>query len=70
MKQKVWYRRGVKEIMLIAQELTYYGLDIYKKRMLADLLQAFKLMLKVWNGFVCIMLIHNKFPLEILDVMQ
>src|ERR1700749_535660 len=29
---------GVKEIMLIAQELTYYGLDIYKKRMLADLL--------------------------------
>ncbi|RYG34105.1 MAG: radical SAM protein, partial [Chitinophagaceae bacterium] len=30
--------RGVKEIMLIAQELTYYGLDIYKKRMLPDLL--------------------------------
>ena len=33
-------RKGVKEIMLIAQELTYYGLDIYKKRMLPDLLQA------------------------------
>ena len=31
---------GVKEIMLIAQELTYYGLDIYKKRALADLLYA------------------------------
>src|SRR4051812_5164230 len=31
-------RRGVREIMLIAQELTYYGLDIYKKRALADLL--------------------------------
>jgi len=31
-------KRGVKEIMLIAQELTYYGLDLYKKRMLADLL--------------------------------
>src|SRR3954469_14085926 len=31
-------RKGVKEIMLIAQELTYYGLDIYKKRMLADLM--------------------------------
>ena len=31
-------RRGVKEVMLIAQELTYYGLDIYKKRMLPDLL--------------------------------
>ena len=29
--------RGVKEIMLIAQELTYYGLDLYKKRMLPDL---------------------------------
>jgi len=32
-------KNGVKEIILIAQELTYYGLDIYKKRMLADLLQ-------------------------------
>ncbi|MDE3250887.1 MAG: radical SAM protein, partial [Bacteroidota bacterium] len=30
--------KGVKEIMLIAQELTYYGLDIYKKRALPDLL--------------------------------
>ena len=32
-------RRGVKEIMLIAQELTYYGLDLYRKRMLPDLLK-------------------------------
>ncbi|MCB0741343.1 MAG: radical SAM protein, partial [Chitinophagaceae bacterium] len=31
--------KGVKEIMLIAQELTYYGLDIYKKRMLPELLR-------------------------------
>src|SRR5215218_2881365 len=31
-------RKGVKEVMLIAQELTYYGLDLYKKRMLPDLL--------------------------------
>src|SRR3982751_4714514 len=31
-------KKGVKEIMLIAQELTYYGLDIYKKRMLGDLM--------------------------------
>lgn len=31
--------RGVKELMLIAQDLTYYGLDIYKKRALADLLK-------------------------------
>ncbi|HEV9035675.1 MAG TPA: radical SAM protein, partial [Puia sp.] len=31
-------RRGVKEILLIAQELTYYGLDLYKQRMLPQLL--------------------------------
>src|SRR4029078_1382629 len=36
---EVLVQKGVKEIMLIAQELTYYGLDIYKKRMLADLLK-------------------------------
>ena len=33
-------RMGVKEIMLIAQELTYYGLDLYKKRELSRLLEA------------------------------
>jgi ribosomal protein S12 methylthiotransferase len=32
--------KGIKEVMLIAQDLTYYGLDIYKKRALADLLEA------------------------------
>src|SRR3979409_581671 len=32
-------KKGVKEIMLIAQELTYYGLDLYKKRMLPELLE-------------------------------
>ena len=31
-------QRGVKEMMLIAQELTYYGLDIYKKRELAEII--------------------------------
>ena len=31
---------GIKELMLIAQDLTYYGLDIYKKRALAELLKA------------------------------
>ena len=31
-------KKGVKEVMLIAQELTYYGLDLYKKRMLGDLM--------------------------------
>ena len=33
-------KRGVKELMLIAQELTYYGLDLYKKRELPRLLHA------------------------------
>ena len=35
-------KNGVKELILIAQDLTYYGLDIYKKRRLADLLMALK----------------------------
>jgi tRNA A37 methylthiotransferase MiaB len=34
-------KKGVKEVMLIAQELTYYGLDIYKKRMLARPVASF-----------------------------
>ncbi len=62
-------RRGVKEIMLIAQELTYYGLDIYKKRMLPDLLHR----LADVKGLVWIRLHYaypSKFPLEILDVMK
>jgi ribosomal protein S12 methylthiotransferase len=33
-------RDGVKELILIAQDLTYYGLDIYKKRNLGELLEA------------------------------
>lgn len=62
-------RKGVKEIMLIAQELTYYGLDIYKTRMLADLLQR----LSDVRGIEWIRLHYaypNKFPFEILDVMR
>jgi ribosomal protein S12 methylthiotransferase len=61
--------RGVKEIMLIAQELTYYGLDIYKKRMLPELLHR----LADIPGLVWIRLHYaypSKFPMEILDVMQ
>ncbi len=60
---------GVKEVMLIAQELTYYGLDIYKKRMLPDLLNR----LADVNGLEWIRLHYaypSKFPLEILDVMR
>ncbi|MHA4845655.1 30S ribosomal protein S12 methylthiotransferase RimO [Flavitalea antarctica] len=62
-------RSGVKEIMLIAQELTYYGLDIYKKRMLPELLNR----LADIPGLVWIRLHYaypSKFPMEILDVMR
>ncbi|MBS1730162.1 MAG: 30S ribosomal protein S12 methylthiotransferase RimO [Bacteroidetes bacterium] len=66
---EILVQRGVKEIMLIAQELTYYGLDIYKKRMLADLLEK----LSDIPGLKWIRLHYaypNKFPLEVLDVMR
>lgn len=62
-------RNGVKEIMLIAQELTYYGLDIYRKRALADLLKH----LSDIEGLAWIRLHYaypHQFPMEILDVMQ
>jgi ribosomal protein S12 methylthiotransferase len=60
---------GVKEIMLIAQELTYYGLDIYKKRALSDLLKH----LSDIEGLHWIRLHYaypSKFPMDILDVMR
>ncbi len=66
---EVLVQQGVKEVMLIAQELTYYGLDIYKMRMLADLLQR----LADVKGLEWIRLHYaypSKFPLEILDVMR
>ncbi|MBD0297172.1 MAG: 30S ribosomal protein S12 methylthiotransferase RimO, partial [Flavisolibacter sp.] len=62
-------KKGVKEIMLIAQELTYYGLDLYKKRMLADLLKR----LSDVPGIEWIRLHYaypHKFPMEILEVMR
>jgi ribosomal protein S12 methylthiotransferase len=61
-------RRGVKELMLIAQELTYYGLDLYKSRELPRLLHA----LADVEGIEWIRLHYaypSKFPLEIFDVM-
>lgn len=60
-------RRGVKELMLIAQELTYYGLDIYKKRELPRLLEA----LCEVDSIEWIRLHYtypSKFPLELFDV--
>lgn len=61
--------KGVKEIMLIAQELTYYGLDLYRKRMLGDLLRR----LADVPGLQWIRLHYaypSKFPLDVLDVMR
>jgi ribosomal protein S12 methylthiotransferase len=62
-------QRGVKEILLIAQELTYYGLDLYKKRMLPELLHR----LADVPGLRWIRLHYaypSKFPLEVLDVIR
>ena len=62
-------KKGVKEVMLIAQELTYYGLDIYKKRDLPRLLNA----LADVKGLEWIRLHYaypSKFPMELLDVMR
>ncbi len=62
-------QRGVKEIMLIAQELTYYGLDIYKERALPKLLHE----LAVIPGLQWIRLHYaypSKFPMDILDAMN
>ncbi len=61
-------RQGVKEVMLIAQELTYYGLDIYKKRCLSELLTT----LAAIEGLEWIRLHYaypSRFPLDVLDVM-
>ncbi len=61
-------RLGVKELILIAQELTYYGLDLYKTRELPRLLHA----LADVDGIEWIRLHYaypSKFPLEIFDVM-
>lgn len=62
-------RIGVKEIILIAQELTYYGLDIYKNRALPELLDA----LADVDGIEWIRLQYaypSKFPIGIIDAMK
>ena len=61
-------RRGTKELILIAQDLTYYGLDIYKKRNLDELIDR----LAGVDGIEWIRLQYaypSGFPMEILDVM-
>ncbi|MEJ6589209.1 MAG: 30S ribosomal protein S12 methylthiotransferase RimO [Crocinitomicaceae bacterium] len=61
--------KGVKELMLIAQDLTYYGLDLYKKRALAELL----LKLVEVEGIEWIRLHYafpSGFPMDVLEVMR
>ena len=61
--------KGVIELILIAQDLTYYGLDLYKKRNLAELLEA---LVKV-DGIEWIRLHYafpTGFPMDVLDVMN
>ena len=60
---------GVKELILIAQDLTYYGLDIYKKRNLAELLGK----LVAVSGIDWIRLHYafpTGFPMDVLDLMN
>jgi ribosomal protein S12 methylthiotransferase len=62
-------KEGVKELILIAQDLTYYGLDLYKKRRLADLLNA----LVQVEGIEWIRLHYafpTGFPEDVLEVMR
>jgi SSU ribosomal protein S12P methylthiotransferase (EC 2.-.-.-) len=61
--------KGVKELILIAQDLTYYGLDLYKKRNLAELLQK----LVQVEGIEWIRLHYafpTGFPMDVLEVMR
>lgn len=61
--------KGTKELILIAQDLTYYGLDLYKKRALSDLLKR----LSDVNGIEWIRLHYafpSGFPTDILEVMK
>ncbi len=66
---KMLAKKGTKELILIAQDLTYYGLDLYNERKLADLLRK----LSDVNGIEWIRLQYaypSGFPMEILDVMK
>jgi len=66
---KNFAKKGTKELILIAQDLTYYGLDIHKKRTLAELLEN----LAQVEGIEWIRLQYAYpagFPLEILDVIK
>ena len=62
-------QNGVKELLLIAQDLTYYGLDLYNKRRLADLLRS---LVKI-EGIEWIRLHYafpSGFPMDVIEVMK
>jgi ribosomal protein S12 methylthiotransferase len=62
-------KQGVKELLLIAQDLTYYGLDLYKKRNLAELVDK----LSEIEGIEWIRMHYAfpaGFPMDVLDVMR
>jgi ribosomal protein S12 methylthiotransferase len=66
---KLLAKKGTKEIILIAQDLTYYGLDIYKKRNLSELLEH----LSDIEGIEWIRLHYafpSGFPMDVFDVMN
>jgi ribosomal protein S12 methylthiotransferase len=68
-RAKLLAKNGTKELLLIAQDLTYYGLDLYKKRELANLLDK----LSDVEGIEWIRLHYafpSGFPMEVLDIMK
>ena len=69
LRAKTLAAKGVKELLLIAQDLTYYGLDIYKKRELANLIDK----LSDTEGIDWIRLHYafpSGFPIEVLEIMK
>jgi len=66
---KMLAKKGVKELILIAQDLTYYGIDLYGERKLAELLVK----LEAINGIEWIRLHYaypTKFPMEVIELMK
>lgn len=69
LRAKTLAAKGVKELLLIAQDLTYYGLDIYKKRELANLIDK----LSDTEGIDWMRLHYafpSGFPMEVLEIMK
>ncbi len=68
-RAKILAKKGVKELILIAQDLTYYGLDIYKKRALSDLLRELVKVDEIeWIRLHY--LFPTGFPEDVLDVIR